>query len=692
MKGKTGGKKPKQIISNTNNNQKTSKHGREGNLNFFSEEIAKNMIDKIISLSLTKVYSKGLDQEFPFYYLNKFINTSNNMLEICNINHDIDEIAINTNKIKRNMTFSYFQKKNFYQIAKTNSFNKKSGVTKIEQNVNNIQFSITISDQNFWGVIPEPKTNPVDRTCNNKNNMKNNVKTKAKDLKEIKDEVNSSFSTVKSNIKTKKYYGNRKLFSLYPKKLDPQNIKKKYNMIDFPSQNIPEECFKRDDETQEIKELRKIFIEEMNKKKLEKENEKKKKITRDYDLKGDKNKNKEKKGNLKLIKEINPDSLIKEFTSVLTNQREIKSGAPVSILEKEIMKMEFEARKKVEFNLTKFKEKEIKKEIVKKLLSKDVWKEKSSSNTSINNLNNINNNNNLNNNDEIETRSKPSGSNFNIITPSIGVKIQENSLIKSGGLNFFEQYNRFSINDFNRTLQNEMIKKMNDYNGLATGISNLSLIKEKDSKDNKYTSLINTDETNEGFYRKTTSNKFNSTQIKKNRFYKSNSVISLANNSYKNTFSNTLKDILTVRDSENPNLRKKILNSIFNNNEGDILFDRTININSKFLEKGIVSPIPASKININKSIFSNTNKDNNSLDNNFKIIDKFNKQILTGEATSKMFGNKTERNHTGIILPKINTSKKTLMKTRLYKTKNYFYRTRRKKNDNEGITYNSNLL
>ena len=50
-------------------------------------------------------------------------------------------------------------------------------------------------------------------------------------------------------------------------------------------------------------------------------------------------------------------------------------------------------------------------------------------------------------------RLKSKGSNFNLIRPSIRVKIKEESNIKSGGINFYQKYKKFSMYDFNKTLQ-----------------------------------------------------------------------------------------------------------------------------------------------------------------------------------------------------------------------------------------------
>ena len=68
------------------------KHERTGNLNYFSEEIAKELIDKIISLSMTKIFREKINSkitDFCFESVERFLNLA---LSISNINHDKDNI------------------------------------------------------------------------------------------------------------------------------------------------------------------------------------------------------------------------------------------------------------------------------------------------------------------------------------------------------------------------------------------------------------------------------------------------------------------------------------------------------------------------------------------------------------------------------------------------------------------------
>ncbi len=687
MKIRIGGKKRKKKEEFDRNSQNNliipRKHDRAGNLNYYSEEIAKKIIDKLISLAINNVYLKKVEEKIPTYYLRLFIKSSNNFIELCNINHDIDDMFSNK-KIDKNLTINNHSFNNKNNDIINNTFNEKRDLYKIDKNLTKIQYSIKILNKNFWGDIPEPKAYAMDRTCNNKNILKNESKRKQKENNKKKlTERKSSTNLNQSNSKNT-------MFPLFhSKKFNNKNdnnnetIKKKYTLIEFPSENIPEDQFLKQIEAKEIKDLRKSFIEEMNKKKMEKEQEKKRRRIHEFEIKKVKSdKKQKKKGNLMSIKEINPDSLITEFNPVLSNQKEIKSGSTLTNLQKEKMKMELEAGKNIEYN--KSKEKENRKDTIKKIILKDILKEIKK--------------------EEISGRLKPSGSNFAIMSPSVGVRIKENLNIKSGGINFYEKFKRFSINDFNKTLQNEIKNKnykYNDYFTHTSGMSNLSLIREgKENKGNYNDLYSNTEEVNERNFRKTFSNRLNSKDFRKKNILKSKSEITLTNNTRNNNNNtNILKEVLTSREIDETNNLKKIfyynyLNS--NNNDFDNYLDKTNYINNyKLFERKIVSPIPTTRINDNQSIYFNNNLNKGKNVHNkkaYKLMDSFNKKLVIGEYTDKMLI-ENENNKNGILLPKIHFKKnKSEYKYQFYRTKNHFYRTRKKKNNQSNKKFNSNLL
>ena len=542
----------------------------------------------------------------------------------------------------------------------------------MEKRMNKIQFSAKILNDNFWGNIPQPKNSEIDRTCNNKNKLKIDAKKKYKDKNPINNKPNKIFEKIKLPQK-KNVDKNENLI-----------INKKVNIHDFPSENIPKEEFEMQNETEEIKEMRQSLLEELNKKNVENELKKVKKRINILEIKKDseKGKKKIKKGNLIIIKEINPDSLMKEFETVFSSQKEIKAGTSLSNLYEEKSKMASEAVENISYN--NLKENKIKKDM-KKTKSKNIIKE--------NKLN------------ELFIRLKPSGSNFGLFQPEVGVKIKEESNMKFGGINFLEKYKKFSIQDFNRTLnksslQNKKeilnIKKLKtqkiDLLNNTMTLTSLSNNKEKEElnkekyNDNIFYKTLKPEKITKKKFQKSFSNRLYNTTIRK-KIIKSKSEISL-NNSIN---SNILNEILTSKQNEENTLKNnyyiKYNESSFSNNCFDMK-NSDININKIFNRK-IHSPTPTYRIKSKNNSFLKINIIN-KMKNDYKIMDNFNRKILKGEYKDKLFQNNIQNNPKGILLPiLLFKNKKLRLKNELYRTKNLFYRTRRKKINKDN---NSNLL
>ena len=696
MKIKSINKKRKKENKNSKNNIiYPKKHDKIGNLNFYSEEIVKSIVDKIISLTFTKLYTKNLEKKLSDYNIEYFIKSTNFLLELCNINHDIDDKKLNLRlKFSKNFTSPYVEKINFNQKITDNNINESmENIVNVNNDIDKpdkIQYSIKIDKYNFWGMVTEPKPINVDRTCNNKNKLK-----KEKNNKTINEEI----SFIKNN--NKKIKTKMSLFQL--QKLnksieDKISIIKKVNINDFPYENIPKEEFERQNETEEIKQIRKCFLEEQKKINMEKEakNKKFKKNIIELDTiigKNESNIRKEKKpkkGNIHLIKVINPDTLVKEFNPVFWVQKEIKPGSSLSNVNEEISKLQIEANKNIEYNLVK----EIKKDIVKKIIKPKSIKKEYQQNKQ----------------NEISMRLKPSGSNFSLIRPAIGVKIKEESNIKSGGVNFYQKYKKFSIYDFNKTLrvtkdiENKKTKKkqkQNDIFNKTTTISDFSNIKE--NEDIKGIKEINTHKIKEikeedknkvdskDIYekklRKTFYHKLNYIKIKEKKIYKykSKSGISLINFSMRNN--NSLKDFLTSEEVNEKEKEKEsnIQNSSnyfyynnYNNEYGNNYLDMTNNndynykVNAgKMTDRIIYSPIPTKGIKLHNNSFLKGNKI-------YNVMDNFNRKIVNGE-----YMNDFDINKKGILLPKINL-KKNRNKSEFYMTifdgnKYNLFRERKKK-------------
>ena len=173
------------------------KHEKVGNVNLYSEEIARIILEKIISLAFYESYKNYIRKKSHEICLQICKNMINNLIEINHINHDtddfdIDKIEINSyinyNNTDSNIKRYLIKKHNIArekrnENAKENLINSDNFQTK-ENNLNKsvivhknkyvkkekiIQFSVDTAKNNFWGNIPCPKITYIDRTLVNHN-------------------------------------------------------------------------------------------------------------------------------------------------------------------------------------------------------------------------------------------------------------------------------------------------------------------------------------------------------------------------------------------------------------------------------------------------------------------------------------------------------------------------------------------
>ncbi len=101
---------------------KPQRHKRTDNLNYYSEEIAKEIIDKIISLTFTKLFSKKLEGNVTNYCIDIIDKTMNNFLQLSFINYDKDDLYYSDDLIKKKKYCNTDEKKFKYKIhTKINS-------------------------------------------------------------------------------------------------------------------------------------------------------------------------------------------------------------------------------------------------------------------------------------------------------------------------------------------------------------------------------------------------------------------------------------------------------------------------------------------------------------------------------------------------------------------------------------------
>ena len=675
------------------------KHERIGNLNLFSEEITKNMIEKIICLAINASFSKKLEKDMRNFCYDSLKKDFDNIIELYHINHDIDEFDLDSLDIKgsiktnkSDMDIKRYLYRNHKKVVDSRNNNAERSLIeianirkddiaymdvknkKIEDCLNKsviiennkyikkpkkIQYSIEINKNNFWGYIPPPTIIDIDRTSSNFNNYIQ-LEKKYEEIKKVektprKKERKKTKEDDKKKIKLLK---KKSIFGFASFKISPlpkpivennldyiPNKKGRVQMIEMPS--FPLENFVTRKETDEILKLRKENIElmiererelkkeQIRKLKIRKEEEEKEKMLKKGKYTYDN------EGKLMMINEIKQENLHQEFWKVNSKQKEIKPAKDKEIYKKERIKMENNARKNIIYN-------DENESIFNSFLLK-------SRTLSVVNLNEIKKSSKKESLIKLRKRfdnffpeypavnkaKEISGSNFNLINPSVGVKIKEKSQEKSGGNDFYKEFKKYSLEEFNKTLQD-----------------NIEWAKYKENEDKeKLNDGFKTTTLNNNGFNKFKKNIFLNNQEKKDNINESNNII---NKEVKYNYLNRLKRNINHKNklenfkktfSEGFNkkqYKKNLINSsseIIIENEKfihlkDILFHEDSNQNNNFIR---ISPFNNNNIKVNNiSLFrqyknqSFQMKDNKTPNANKKFfdMDNFNKNIITGKAVS----------------------------------------------------------
>lgn len=660
-------KKKKKVNKNEIQPQK---HKRTNNLNFYSEEIVKEIIDKIISLSITRIITSKIDKDISYFCYSGIKRVINDLIQISYINRDKDDIYytfnilnnnkysnsdekkfkykrhINTNKKKKEIAEKYLLssikkkhlkieldlKENKYSDYLSKSFEQpKNIIIKSPKKINN---DIEINNENFWGLINQPKSLafhrhiplsnnvfPLSQTANQINEVEETQSKKKSKLfyyyKPSKTIKNKDMNSIKEEIPFKK-----RLFSIIQldslKKLDDEKFKKKKI------------------ESDEIIELRKKKLEEIEKKK-EEEKLRNQKIISNITLDkafsqnniklnfinnqkiNEQNKYIEKQikkgnfttdinGNIVIINEINPDKLSKELPTLYTKQKDVKvffnNDYPSEKKKKDnqvIIRNNSNIdlkNKKINILANKFKSSIIPEYLAHKSESTIFAMKLKSMKIP----------------EYFKPKIQPSGSNFDLIKPEIGVIVHEEAKTKSGGNNFYSKYNKYSTNDFNRTLKETLDSDRLNYKEKEIENSNKNEISKKivsykekiKNMDNK---SKNQNETNlfEKIFSKSLEKDDNSKKNYNKYLNKSQSEILLSNNKY-----SLMEDLFAYEDNEK-NIKAYGENNINKKIKKDQLFN-IINKNNLFKKK-----IKAIR---NENNFKDTTS--------YRVMDSFNKSIVLG--------------------------------------------------------------
>ena len=723
MKKKKANKKKKKKEEKNEEEIQPTKHEYVGNVNCFSEEIAREIINKLISYTFTSLYMKKMNKIIDNYYIRNLLGEINTLIEISYINHDMDinipiDDSIKNKSIimetKKKLIERRIQEKKIYNINNNNinlteenkdSINKKTFMEEMDINYlknKKIFYDAKISNKNFWETIPQPQSFSFERTSTYKNITKlaeeTNFLKKEKKNMENNDDNNNNKKYIK--IKSKyNYYISKKMDDIYLKK------KKTYikNSDELPSEKIPDEILGIQKEEEDIISMRKKLLEEIDKKNMEKKMEKERKKMEEIAKRNGDGKKKSKNKNDSDDK-MNPDLFIKEFISIFTNQKEIKGGSPLSLLEKEKKEQTKKAKGKIEYNIIQKIRTEKEQLLHKKLQQKILFKKYK--------LKNINKEeSNSEEDEEPPGNLKPSGSNFALMKPEVGVIIQENAKVKSGGINFSEKYNKFSFNDFNKTMNNifarnfsNIMDNNNTYTSGKININNNNTMTTFNNDINKKKRELSNisdkiDEkkkeefTEKNLFKKTFTNRL--TNLKKKFMYKSRSEICLSNNCNSDIFREALST------GKNEKSYYYYSNNLFDSNKSKNEFNNNFELTyigrrkSKFnqlVNNKFFSPLPTNLLNIYKNTLlknyiHNADKDDSYQKNKttrekynkYNLIDNFNKNIVDGNNKyNDILTNKIMKITKNDFLPKIKNGQLILKKGN--RTKNYFFRTRKKEN------------
>ncbi len=94
--------KKKKVTKKKKNNEeniKPIKHKNKGNLNCYSEEVAREMFNKIFTNVFINLYVKNINKKLDKYYISNILYSVNSIIETLYINHDMDLSITNKDQI-----------------------------------------------------------------------------------------------------------------------------------------------------------------------------------------------------------------------------------------------------------------------------------------------------------------------------------------------------------------------------------------------------------------------------------------------------------------------------------------------------------------------------------------------------------------------------------------------------------------
>ena len=439
-----------------------------------AEDIAWHMVEKIISLTVSNSFKQKVEKQVYdecYTYLIDSLNTY--------LNSQFITIDKEDEKKRENDSFPNFE---IEEKIEENTINSILNNNSLTVDLQNKYFGNYYRGENNWEIINEPNSSEYDRYSSTLINYiipENKPQENIPGSKLEKVEEEAQLTT--SNFKISRRSRNIDLKKLRLSQTGDQIIKKrnmgeimnKFSFHDISIEEAPSEIFK---DIIDLKELRLEKETELKKKEEETKQRLKalKKVEEQKKEEGQLKKQYEKKkltidpnGDIVFIKGYKIETLAKEFLSIKSNMKMLKTEKqeiPPAIEKAEIIN--------TENNLTTpniNKEKKRRRSSLPKLDIKDKDKDKENEKDNNNNKNVLPNleKKTIQNSLEKKIERGPislSGSCFDRIHLEIGVSMKENKKFKTGGKDFFIKYNKYSIETYNKKLKDTLSANKTQYN------------------------------------------------------------------------------------------------------------------------------------------------------------------------------------------------------------------------------------
>ena len=470
--------------------------------------VANDMIEKIISITVSLSSKKKINSKIPQKCYNFVENIINNYISWNFITYDKDEIrSKNKTIINSNAESEIFPNNNLSNISSNNNLSEPNVNFSISNSYfdDNKILSNSAYGKNDWDFFDEPPSNKADKYASTlikyiplkfENKYQYNKSNIVKEVDE-EDEINKTkISKFRNSIKfltNSKILRNisrlstvvNKNIGKVPVKTKPKGLNEIMNEFSFHSiqdENLTKQLqnldklihvdelrkeleVKKEDDQKDLKIANKKRLEIINKIKLEEEKNKKylgKNITKDHN------------GEIVFIKGIKLDKLKKDFFLPTAYFKSIKEKET-----KILKKNESQNKNYVEKNNSIDEEKEIEenKEKVKNKIDiiknmKSLIKSRSKEmlnknnlplfNKSKSNLISLKNEKKIikpdkdNKNTNIIKSFVPGGSSFNLMNMEVGVTLREDNKYKSGGRDFFSKFKKYSILNYDNQLKESL--------------------------------------------------------------------------------------------------------------------------------------------------------------------------------------------------------------------------------------------